>query len=107
MLVRLIVHALGPESYDKIIAGARAIAAKTCRAICTNEVIDLTGDEPPVESAMVIDNSSDDEDGNMNRHEIKNSGDEIEIEDQDDIKMEDKEEIKVKIEEQDEEQNVM
>ena len=56
---------------------------------------------------MVIDNSSDDEDGNMNRHEIKNSGDEIEIEDQDDIKMEDKEEIKVKIEEQDEEQNVM
>ena len=91
-LVQLIVHALQPESYDKIVAGTRAIAAKTCRTMCTDEVIDLTGDEP-VEFAMVVDNYSNDEDGNINGYEIKNSRDEIEIKDQDNIN--------IKIEEQD------
>ena len=56
---------------------------------------------------MVIDNSSDDEDGNVNGYKIKNSGDKIEIEDQDNIKIKDKEEIKIKIEEQDKEQDAM
>ena len=91
-LVQLIVHALQPESYDKIVAGTRAIAAKTHRTMCTDEVIDLTGDEP-VEFAMVVDNYSNDEDGNINGYEIKNSRDEIEIKDQDNIN--------IKIEEQD------
>ena len=53
------------------------------------------GDKLPVEFVMVIDNSSDNEDGNMNGYENENSGDEIEIEDQDNIK--------IKIVEQDEE----
>ena len=57
------------------------------------------GDKLPVEFVMVIDNSSDNEDGNMNGYENENSGDEIEIEDQDNIK--------IKIVEQDEEQDVM
>lgn len=72
---------------------------KTCTTICTNKVIDLTADKPPAEFAMVVDNSSDDEDRNMNGYENENSGDEIEIKDQNNIK--------IKIEEQDEEWDVM
>ena len=87
--------------------GVRAITAKTCRTICTNEIIDLTADKLPAEFAMVIDNSSYDEDGNMNGYENENSGDKTKIEDQDNIKIKDKEEIMIKIEKQDEEQDAM
>ena len=65
-LVQLIVYTLQPESHNKIVAGMRTIAVKTCRTIWTDEIIDLTGDELPVEFVMVVDNSSDDKDGNVN-----------------------------------------
>lgn len=107
-LVQLIVHALQLESYNKIMMGVREIATKTCRTIHTDEVIYLTADKLPAEFVMVINNSSDNDDGNVNGYENENSGDKIGIEDQDDIKIKDGEEkIKIKIEEQDEEQDAM
>ena len=38
-----------PESYDKIVAGAKAIAAKTGKATHSDNVIGLTADELPAE----------------------------------------------------------
>ena len=70
-LVKLINRNLWPESYDKIISGAKDIAKKTCGAICAEEVIDLTADEPPEEFAMLVDIPSDDKDSEINF--IKNS----------------------------------
>ena len=53
-LLLLISLKLWVESYDKVVAGAMAIATKTCKTIHTDEVIDFTADEPPVEFAMII-----------------------------------------------------
>ena len=60
-LVKLITHKLRPESYDKIVEGARAFAKKTRGVIQSDEVIDLTADEPPTEFAMIVDLPTDDE----------------------------------------------
>ena len=60
-LVKLITHKLRPESYDKIVEGARAFAKKTHGVIQSDEVINLTADEPPTEFAMIIDLPTDDE----------------------------------------------
>ena len=60
-LVKLIVHKLWPESYDKVIVGAREIVKRTHSSICTEEVIDLTTDEPPDKFAMVTDLPSDED----------------------------------------------
>ena len=60
-LVKLIVHKLWPESYDKVIVGAREIVKRTCSSVRTEEVIDLTTDEPPDEFAMIIDLPSDED----------------------------------------------
>ena len=59
--VKLINKQLRPESYDKIVMGAWDIAKKSRGVVCTEEVIDLTGDEPPDEFAMLIDIPSDDD----------------------------------------------
>ena len=65
-LVKLIVHKLWPEGYDKVIAGAKEIVKKTHSSVCTaEEIIDLTTDEPPEEFKMVIDLPSDEEDSDM------------------------------------------
>ena len=61
-LVKLIVHKLWPESYDKVIVGAREIVKRTCSSVRTKEVIDLTTDEPLDKFAMVVDLPSDEED---------------------------------------------
>ena len=45
--MRLINKKLKPDSYDKIVAGAQDVVKKTHDTVCTKEVIDLTGDEPP------------------------------------------------------------
>ena len=59
--VKLINKQLRPESYDKIVMGAWDIAKKSRGVVCTEEVIDLTGDEPPDEFAMLINIPSDDD----------------------------------------------
>ena len=61
-LVKLIVHRLWQESYDKVIAAVREIIKKTCGSTHTEEVIDLTTDKPPEEFAMLIDLPLDEED---------------------------------------------
>ena len=60
-LVKLITLKLRPESYDKIVEGARAFAKTTRGVIQSDEVIDLTADEPPTEFAMIVDLPTDDE----------------------------------------------
>ena len=60
-LVKLIVHKLWPESYDKVIVGVREIVKRTHSSVHTEEVIDLTTDEPPDEFAMIIDLPSDED----------------------------------------------
>ena len=52
-------------NYDKVIVGAKEIVKRTRSSVCTEEVIDLTSDEPPDEFAMIVDLPSDEEDGNM------------------------------------------
>ena len=64
-LVKLIVHKLRQESYNKVIAGAKEIVKRTRSSVRTEEVIDLTSDEPPDEFAMIVDLLLDEEDGNM------------------------------------------
>ena len=59
--VKLIVHKLRPESYNKVIVGAREIVKRTCSSVHTEEVIDLTTDKPPDEFVMVIDLPSDED----------------------------------------------
>jgi hypothetical protein len=60
-LVKLIVHKLRPESYDKVVAGAKEIVKKTRSSVRTEEIIDLTTDEPPEEFEMVMDLPSDED----------------------------------------------
>ena len=82
-LVKLITHKLRPESYDKIVEGARVFAKKMRGVIQSDEVIDLTADEPPAEFAMIVDlptdDEGDDEGGNMsddgNSSDDGNAGD--------------------------------
>ena len=64
-LVKRIVHKLQQESFDKVVEGAKEIAKKTCSSIHTEEVIDLTSDEPPEEFAMLADLPSDKEDSEI------------------------------------------
>ena len=107
-LLKLITVVLRPESYDKIVAGAKAIAAKTRRATHADNVIDLTADEPPAEFAMVVDNPSNDEDGNGNENgKLKIKGhNSIKIEGEEDIEFENKEgEEQSVMEDEDEEEN--
>ena len=59
--VKLINKQLRPESYNKIVMGAWDIAKKSCSVVCTEEVIDLMGDEPPDGFAMLINVPSDDD----------------------------------------------
>lgn len=91
-LVKLIVSTLRPESYDKIVAGAKEIAAKTRRAVRATEVIDLTADELPEEFAMIVDNPSDDEDGNENENGGLDGEEDMEIEGEEDIEFENEDE---------------
>ena len=74
-LVKLITHKLRPESYDKIVEGARAFAKKTRGVIQSDEVIDLTADEPPTEFAMIVDLPTDDEGDDGNSSDDGNAGD--------------------------------
>ena len=64
-LVKLIVHKLQPESYVKVIPGVKEIVKKTHSSVCTEEIIDLTTDEPLEEFKMVVDIPSDEEDSGM------------------------------------------
>ena len=64
-LIKLIVHKLQQESFDKVVAGAREITKKTHSSICTKEVIDHTSDKPPKEIAMLVDLPSDEEDSKI------------------------------------------
>ena len=64
-LVKLIVHKLWQESYDKVVAGAKEIVKRTHSSVHTKEVIDFTSDEPPDECAMIVDLPLDEEDSNM------------------------------------------
>ena len=64
-LVKLIVHKLRQESYNKVITGAKDIVKRTRSSVRTEEVIDLTSDDPADEFAMVVDLPSDKEDSNM------------------------------------------
>ena len=57
--VKLINKQLRPGSYDKIAVGAWDITKKSHSVVCTEEVIDLMGDEPPDEFAMLIDELED------------------------------------------------
>ena len=52
-------------NYDKVVAGAKEIVKRTCSSVHTEEVIDLTSDEPANEFAMIVDLPSDEDDGNM------------------------------------------
>ena len=52
-------------NYDKVVAGAKEIVKRTHSSVHTEEVIDLTSDEPPDEFAMIVDLLLDEEDGNM------------------------------------------
>ena len=61
-LIKLIVHKLQQESFNKAVAGAKEITKMTCSSICTEEVIDPTSYEPPEEFAMLVDLPSDEED---------------------------------------------
>ena len=64
-LIKLIIHKLWQESYDKVVAGAKEIVKRTHSSVRTEEVIDLTSDEPPDKFAMIVDLPLDKEDGNM------------------------------------------
>ena len=75
----LITLKLQAESYDKIVVGAMDIAKKTCKTICTDEVIDLTTDEPPEEFAMIVDIPSD-ENKTMDLGDVKIKDENKEIE---------------------------
>ena len=112
-LLKLITFVLRPESYDKIVVGAKAIAAKTRRTTHADNVIDLTVDKPPAEFAMLVDNPSDDEDGDDNdKGRVRFEGDDsIEVEGHDNIKIKGEEDVEFENEEyddqDDQEQGVM
>ena len=57
--IKLINKQLRLERYDKIVVGVWDIAKKSCSVVCTEEVIDLMGNEPPDEYTMLIDIPSD------------------------------------------------
>ena len=59
--IKLINKQLRPGSYNKIVMGAWDITKKSHSVVCTKEVIDLMGDEPPDEFAMLINVPSDDD----------------------------------------------
>ena len=59
-LILLITLKLRSESYDKVIAGAKAFTTKTRKIVHANNIIDLTTDGPE-EFAAIVDISSDDE----------------------------------------------
>ena len=64
-LVKLIVHKLWPESYDKVIAGATEFDKKTHISVHTKDIINLTNDKPLEEFAMVVDLPSDEDDNKL------------------------------------------
>ena len=110
-LLKLITVVLRPESYDKIVVGAKAITAKTRRATHTDNVIDLTADEPPAEFAMLVDNLSDDEDRDDKGKVRFEGNDSIKVEGDNNIKIKGKEDAEFENEEynnqDDQEQGVM
>ena len=57
--IKLINKWLRPGSYDKIVMGAQDITERSHSVVCTEEVIDLMGNEPPDEYTMLIDIPSD------------------------------------------------
>ena len=63
-LVKLITHKLWPKSYNKIVEGTRAFAKKMHGVIQSDEVINLTADEPPTEFAIIVDLPTDNEGDN-------------------------------------------
>ena len=63
--MKLIVHKLWPESYDKVIAGATEFDKKTHISVHTKDIINLTNDKPLEEFAMVVDLPSDEDDDEM------------------------------------------
>ena len=69
-LVKLIVHKLWQESYDKVVAGTKEIVKRTRSSVRTEEVIDLTSDKPADEFTMIVDLPSDEEDGDEPPHQI-------------------------------------
>ena len=54
--------------------GAQDITERSHSVVCTEEVIDLTGDEPPDEFAMLIDVSSDDDGLEDSHHQEPSHG---------------------------------
>ena len=52
-------------NYNKVVVGAKEIVKRTRSSVHTEEVIDLTSDDPADEFAMVVDLPSDKEDSNM------------------------------------------
>ena len=90
---------LQPESYNKIVTGAKAIAVKTRRATHTDNVIDLMVDELPAEFAMLVDNPSDDEDGD-NKGKVRFEGNNsIKVKGDNNIKIKGEEDAEFKNEE--------
>ena len=107
-LLKLITFVLQPESYDKIVTGAKEIAVKTCRATHADNVIDLTVDEPPAEFTMLVDNPSDDEDRDDNdKGRVRFEGnDSIKVEGDDNIKIKGKEDVEFENEEYDDQDDL-
>ena len=68
--IKLINKQLRLESYNKIVVGAQDITKKSHSVICTKEVIDLMGDEPTDEFAMLIDIPSDDDNLKIGRFQL-------------------------------------
>lgn len=98
-LLKLITVMLQPESYNKIVTGAKAIAVKTRRATHTDNVIDLMVDELPAEFAMLVDNPSDDEDGD-NKGKVRFEGNNsIKVKGDNNIKIKGEEDAEFKNEE--------
>ena len=52
--INLINKQLRPGSYDKIVMGAWDITKKSCSVVCTEEVIDIMGNEPPDEYTCLL-----------------------------------------------------
>ena len=102
-LLKLITFMIWPESYNKIVAGAKAITAKTHRATHADNIIDLIVDKPPVEFVMLVDNPSDDGDGDDNdKGRVRFEGnDSIKVEGDNNIEIKGKEDVEFKNEEYD------
>ena len=98
-LLKLITVVLRPESYEKIVMGAKAIGAKTRRATQADNVIDLTADELPAEFAMLVDNPSDDEDRDDKGKVRFEGNDSIKVEGDNNIEIKGKEDAEFENEE--------